>query len=288
MWDTLRRSWEFTKISYRIVWEHKALVIFPLLSTIAAIIVTASFLLPLWNSGQLEQWMHAADEGGAGEGGMGMVVTAFLFYFCNYFVIIFFNSGLTACAMQVLRGQDPTIGDGFSMAAKRIHQIFGWALVSATVGVLLRIIENAHERAGQIIAAILGTAWTAMTYFVVPVIVMEGAGPVEAFKRSLRTLRATWGTALVGHFSLGLIGFLVMLPFILVAVVLFVMASASGSTASVVLAVVLGGLVIAVGAAVTGAADVIFKAVLYEYATGRSLPSDIDTAEFRSAFAPKA
>ena len=102
------------------------------------------------------------------------------------------------------------------------------------------------------------------------------------------TLSRSWGFTKISYRIIENAHELVMLPFILVAVVLFVMASASGSTASVVLAVVLGGLVIAVGAAVTAAADVIFKAVLYEYATSRTLPSDIDTTEFRGAFAPKA
>ena len=34
------------------------------------------------------------------------------------------------------------------MAIARLPQIFAWALVSATVGVLLKVIENAHEKVG--------------------------------------------------------------------------------------------------------------------------------------------
>ncbi len=283
--ESIGRSWEFSKISYRIVWDHKNLLIFPILSTVAAALVIASFVLPLWGTGTLQQWsqMLESDPSAASRDPM-MWVLLFLFYFCNYFVIVFFNSALTACAMRVVSGEAPTVGYGLSMAAQRLPQILGWALVSAIIGVLLKLIENAHEKAGQFIAAIMGSAWTALTYFVVPVIVMEGAGPVASVKRSVTTLRSTWGTALVGNFSMGFLGFLVMLPFLLAAGVLIFGAIASQSLPLIVLGVGLGVLLIVIGAAATGAADVIFKAVLYNYATGRMIPEGIDTSRFDEAF----
>lgn len=93
----------------------------------------------------------------------------------------------------------------------RLPQIFAWALVSATVGVLLKLVENAHEKIGQFISAILGTAWTVVTFFVVPVLVVEKVGPFEAIKRSIALLKKTWGEALAGNFGLGLFMFLLML-----------------------------------------------------------------------------
>src|SRR5439155_1726273 len=85
---------------------------------------------------------------------------AFAFYFCNYFVIVFCNSALISCALMRFNGQEPTLADGFGAAWSRLPQIAAWALVSATVGILLKAIENAHERAGQTVSFILGTAWT--------------------------------------------------------------------------------------------------------------------------------
>src|SRR5581483_11173043 len=108
---------------------------------------------------------------------------------------------------------------GFRAAMARLPQIFAWALVSATVGVLLKVIENAHERVGAIIADLLGLAWSIMTFFVVPVLVVERVGPVDAVKRSISLLRETWGEALVGRAGLGFILFLLALPLILVAIV---------------------------------------------------------------------
>src|SRR5206468_674804 len=97
-------------------------------------------------------------------------------------------------------------------------QILAWALVSATVGVLLRAIES-NRQVGRFVSMILGTAWTIITYFVVPVLVVEKTGPFKAVGRSIELLKKTWGEALIGNFGLGFFEFLVVLPGILILIV---------------------------------------------------------------------
>ncbi|MFG0283346.1 MAG: DUF6159 family protein [Phycisphaerales bacterium JB039] len=289
MFATLSRSWEFAKISYGMLWACKSLVVFPIMSGAAAIVVLASFAAPLWGTGTIEQWMAAfeSEAGLSSAQQAAMWVTLFLFYFASYFVIVFFNTALTACAMQFIAGQTPSVSAGLSMASKRLPQILGWAFVSALIGVLLRAIENAHEKAGAIVAMILGSAWTALTFFVVPVIVIEGDGPVGAFKKSAGVLKNTWGTALVGQFSLGFLGMLIAIPVVLVCAGLGFAAWSSGSMTGVVAAIALGAVLLAIVGAVNSAADVVFKAVLYNYATGKSVPQGVDTSSFARAFATK-
>ena len=189
--------------------------------------------------------------------------------------------------MQALAGDRPTLRYGLRVAWRRFGPIFGWAVVSAVIGVLLRIIENSNKRAAQVVSAILGMAWTAMTYLVVPVIAVEGVGPVKAFKRSLAVLRQTWGTALVGNFSLGLLSFLVMLPVLLAAGALVYLGVVSGAAPVAGLCVAVAAVMVAGAIAFSSAADVVFKAVLFSYATGRTLPDDVDTRDFADAFAPR-
>jgi hypothetical protein len=291
MFATLSRSWKFAKISYGIIWDFKQLIVFPIISGAAALAVLASFVAPLWSSGTLEQWMAFADPDATVQPSTAdqaiMWTTLFLFYFCTYFVIVFFNSALTACAMKVISGEAPTIGYGLSMAGRRLPQIAAWAFVSALIGVLLKAIENVNEKAGRFIAAILGSAWTALTFFVVPVLVIEGVGPVTAIKRSIGTLRKTWGEALVGNFSMGFLSFLVILPVVVILFIVGGLAAASGSTAGVTAAIVLGVILVVIATAVTSAADVVFKALLYNHATGQSVPSTIDTSTFADAFRAK-
>lgn len=289
MFATLSRSWEFAKISYGILWACKSLIVFPIMSGAAALVVLASFAAPLWGTGTIDQWMAAFDDGGRPSPAMqaAMWATLFAFYFCSYFVIIFFNSALTACAMKFIAGETPSVSGGLSMASKRLPQIFAWALVSAIVGVLLRAIESANEKVGAIVAMLLGSAWTALTFFVVPVVVIEGDGPVGAFKKSAGVLKGTWGTALVGQFSLGFIGLLLALPVVLVCVGLGAWAVSTDSMAAIIPVAVVGAALLAVVAAANSAADVIFKAVLYNYATGKSVPQGIDTTSLSHAFAAK-
>jgi hypothetical protein len=138
-----------------------------------------------------------------------------------------------------------------------------------------------------LIAAVLGSAWTALAYFVVPVIVTDGVGPVEAFKRSVRTLKSTWGTALVGNFSMGFFSFLLMLPVLLVLFVLFGLAVAYESSIGLVAVVLLAIPVFMLLAATTTAAGTVFRTYLYAYATGRTVPEDLDTSRFGDAFRRK-
>jgi hypothetical protein len=101
------------------------------------------------------------------------------------------------------KGGDPTLVDGFRAAAARLPQIAGWALVAATVWLWLRVIESRSERVGEIVAGLLGMTWSAVPYFVVPVIVIERTGPVDAFRRPVSILRRTWGEALSANFGVG-------------------------------------------------------------------------------------
>ncbi len=284
MWDTFSRSWEYAKLSYSLVWRHKSLMIFPVLSTIAALLVSASFLLPLWQSGAGEGWIDAFGQQDE-RVPISAWITLFSFYLANYFVIVFFNSALVTCAMHAIRGERPYVGDGLKMAARRWHAILLWSIVSAVVGVVLRALES-HDKIGRIVAAVLGTAWTALTYFVVPVIVVENAGPFKAIKSSVQTLRETWGKALVGNFSLGLISFLIFLPVIIVAGLLIYAGIVTASFMLTATAIAGGVLMLAIAASLGAAADVVFKTLLYQYATGKDLPANVSPRAFQNAFRP--
>lgn len=287
MFDKISRSWEFAKMSYRILWRHKELIVFPAVSMIAAMIVTASFFFPLAMTGTLWKWLAFMDTETEGGGGVLVYVTAFLFYFCNYFVIVFFNVGLIANVFRAINGEATSISYGFAFAFRRLPQIVLWALVSAFLGVAIKALEKCHKKAGKIIAAVLGATWTALTYFVVPIIVVEGVGPVQAFKKSVATLRETWGTAVVGGFSLGMLGFLVLLPFLVLFAVLAFLAIGGKSIVGTAMALTGIFVLVMLHAAITSAADMVFKALLYCHATGRSLPADVDSSELAFAFVAK-
>jgi hypothetical protein len=151
---------------------------------------------------------------------------------------------------------------------------------------LLRLIENAHEKAGQIVSALLGTAWTIITFFVVPVLVVEKVGPFEAIQRSMAILRKTWGEALVGNMGIGLFVFLLALPWIalgLIGGMVCAKVSAALGVALITLAVAYFLIWLAIGPALHG----IFLGALYQYAANGEVPEGFDASAMRQAFRRK-
>lgn len=214
MFDSFSRSWEMISQSYAVLKKQKTLVLFPIFSGIACIIVAISFIAPIIAMPDLFQ--KVAKQGNDPDTRKWIfAIGGFLFYFINYFIIIFFNAALAACAVMHFKGMEPTLGDGLSAAGRRFPQILGWAFVAATVGMILKAIQDRSEWLGRIIVGILGLVWTAVTYLVVPVLAVEGKGPIDALKRSSELLRRTWGEGLAGGLTLGLVGFLLTLPGIL-------------------------------------------------------------------------
>jgi hypothetical protein len=148
------------------------------------------------------------------------------------------------------------------------------------------VIENAHEKAGQFISAILGTAWTVVTFFVVPVLVVEKVGPFDAIKRSVALLRQTWGEAVVGHFGIGLFMFLLMLPgFLIFGLAIFAMTVAPAAGLALLLLAVLYFIVCGV---ISSALNTIYLAALYQYASYKTIPQGFDPVVVERAFQPKA
>lgn len=283
MFERMANGWALAKESSAVLKQEKSLVLFPLLSGIACLLVLASFIVPVFMMGQnAGGFDKLADEWGESP---LIYVGVFLFYFVNYFVIVFFNSALVACAVVRFRGGDPTLGTGISAAMKRIPQITGWALVSATVGMLLKALEN-QERIGAIVSAILGTVWTIGTYFVVPVLVVEGLGPVEAVKRSMSVMKNTWGEAMTANFGIGLFTFLSSLPGI--GLIFFGARLVAADTQP------LGGILIVCGLIALLAVSLISSAVksillagLYLYAADGEVPQQFNRTTFQNAFGGK-
>ncbi|MGB0372155.1 MAG: DUF6159 family protein [Opitutales bacterium] len=272
----MSRSWEFAKLSYRTLFGNPHLLIFPFISGIASILVVVSFFIPLEMTGTLDRWIAAVDSAEGMPEDLALYLTTFAFYFCSYFTIIFFNTALIASVMDIIDGRNGSLGMGLRFAFKRLPAIFAWSLVSAAIGMLLKSLER-NEKIGRFVAGLLGSAWSALTFFVIPVIVTEGSGPYKAFTRSTKILRDTWGTALMGNFSLGTFGFLLMLPIILIGVLL---GSTFGLTVALAVSIPLALLAILLNTA----ADSVFKAYLFAYATGEALPNSVDASEMSEAF----
>lgn len=284
MFQRISTGWQLIKQSIQVLKLDKELLLFPLLSGISCLLVLASFAVPLFLSGALD----AAQQNQENVTGNVLAwVVLFVFYFVNYFVITFFNSALVGCAVIRLSGGDPTVGDGFRSAFARLPQIVGWALVSATVGVVLKMIESKSERVGQVVAGLLGMAWSVTTFFVVPVLVIEGLGPIASVKRSVAVMRKAWGEALVSNYGIGFLTFLLSLLGILPIIGGFALAG-SGSTTIGGILIGVGVLILITVSLVAPALNSIILAALYIYAVEDRMPEVFDANLVRGAFVPKS
>jgi heme/copper-type cytochrome/quinol oxidase subunit 3 len=228
----------------------------------------ASFIVPLYLTGA---WHPPAAEAGPARQVFyyGMW---FLFYAVNYFVVIFFNCALVACATIRMGGGEPTVGDGFRLATARLPAIMGWALISATVGLILHVIEERSEKIGQIVSALLGTAWSLVTYLVVPIMVVENKGPFDAFKDSSALLKKTWGEQVIGNSSFGLVFFVLGIP----AYLLIFLGIASAKGPALLACFGLAVAYFIVLALVQSALQAIFQTAVYLYARNGQVPEGFE------------
>jgi len=275
MFESIGRSFELVKASWRILSQDKKLLVFPVLSGIFTLIVVASFILPLFLSGALFS--------GAPTGQVPGIVYLFLFYVVCYFVAIFFNTGLITCVNARLQGQDATISEGLSNAVRHAASILVWAIIAATVGVILRAIGQRSGLIGRIAVAIVGGIWSLVTIFVVPVLILEDKGVFDAMKESGSLFKKTWGETVVGSISIGVIFGII----VIVGLLGVLGALVTGSTAVMILAVVLFVLLIAVVAVVSSAMQGIFVTALYTYAKTGTVPTGFGKGVLENAFVPK-
>jgi hypothetical protein len=277
VFERISNSWKLAKASAAVLSADKELMLFPALSAVMLVLVTVAFALPIFLTENAEGMLQGA----------GSYVIAFLFYLVSYFVIFFCNSALVGAAMIRLRGGDPTVADGFRIAGSKVGTIFGYALLAATVGMVLRAIQERAGFIGKIIVGLIGMAWNLATFLVVHVLVTEDVSPVDAVKRSMALLRKTWGEQVIGGFSLGAITALATFLLILVFVPLMFLAFAAKS--GVIIGLVIGGFVLSllllslVNATLSG----IYTAALYRYAAEGDLSQGFEASMVEGAFRPK-
>ncbi|HEX4823918.1 MAG TPA: DUF6159 family protein [Candidatus Polarisedimenticolaceae bacterium] len=276
--NAFTRSWELVKASWSVLRDDKELMVFPVISTIAVVLVMVSFAVPMFLTGIFE--------GGFAEGlpVIGLAL-GFLFYVVQYIVIFYCNSALIGAAMIRLDGGKPTLGDGFRIASSRFGAIVGYALISATVGVLLRSIAR-RGFIGRLIASALGFGWNLATFLAVPILVVEGIGPVEAVKRSTELLKKTWGEQIVGNigigFAFGMISFFTVAAFAGVVIV----AVNTHMIPLVIAAVVLGVTSLLALGLVGSTLTAIYTAAVYRYAVkgdgGAAFPAELVSGAFQA------
>jgi hypothetical protein len=260
MFQRLANSWELVKESLRVLQADKELMIFPVISSIGVVIVSLTFILPMIIAGAFDSFFARGGEV------MGFIVL-FVFYIVEYTVIFFANTALVGAAMIRLRGGDPTVNDGLKIASSRFGVILGYALISATVGMILRLISQRGGTIGRIVTGLFGLAWNVATFLVVPVLAAENVGPIDAVKRSTSLLKRTWGEQIAGNIGIGAVFGLLIMGVIILGIVLVILFASLESSALMILTLVVFTLIVVLLGLVHSALNGIYTAAVYQYAT---------------------
>ena len=280
--DRLFRSWDLLERSFAILKSDKELLWLPVMSALyclaAALIIGSAAMITV-----VLPAMPLHDVAQRKALGQQLLPFGFLFYFVTYAVGIYFNVALVSIASDRLAGGHATLKEGLQTAWQRKWSILQWALLAATVGVLLQMVEQRLSFIGRIVTRITGYVWTLASFFVVPVLAAEDMGPGEALFESAEIFRKTWGEEVAGSFSFGLISVVLALPGLLFPV----LGARLGQTemlAGVALMVIYWMLL----ALVCSAARGIFVAALYRYANTQEVSGGFDRNDLSRAWQRKS
>jgi hypothetical protein len=266
----IKRGWGLTKKSWALLNTHRELIRFPIYGAVATTLLAIVFLGPglyLLDTDKLA----------------GAIPLLIIGVYVLSVVGFYFSVALAAAADKIFRGQGGvTVGDGLAVARERFSQICGWAAISTAISVLMGVLENQGGIFGEIAARVVGMAWSLVTFLAVPVIAIEGTGPVETLKRSASMFRERWGQQITGNVAIGAaVGLLGVLPGAIL-IVAGVMLWSSASFLGAVL-VVIGALVLAIAMLVSRALSGIFGVALYRYALDGETVGGFTKDELESA-----
>jgi hypothetical protein len=285
VFDKISRSWALAGQCWDVLKQDPKLLVFPLLSSIALLILLGSFAVPV-----IAIYHSAAPsvaDGTAHTSRLLFYITTYAFYVVTYTVMMFFNSALISVALKRLDGESASIGDGLRTALANLPAIVGYALIAATVGTLLRAIEERVGFIGRIVVAIIGAGWTLATAMTLPVLIEEGVGPVEAISRSLDLLRRNWGENLIGNGGISVGIAVIAIPIMIVAMFLTFAAVATHATGTIVLAVLFCAFTVVTIGLVSTTLHTIYTAALYRFATGSKENAGIDGELLAGAYRVK-
>lgn len=268
----IARGWGLSMKSLALIGHDRALLVFPTISLVSTVAAAALIFGPTF------AW--SASSGGDAPWIVGGLIG---FYVLNV-ISTFFGVAFIAVARRSIAGEPWSMSDGWSAASSRLGPILWWALVSTIVGLLLQALERV--RGGVLVNVIarwvVGAAWSLATFFIVPVLAVEGGTPFAAAKRSTQIIRKRWGEGIVGATAIG--GLFTIVFFAGIVPIVLGAAAITSSPFIGLLLIVIGALILVGGIVVNSTASQLFRYVLYEYAVADRIVGDFSSSDLDSSF----
>jgi hypothetical protein len=278
MFQRIKHGWQLTKKSWAVIREHPSLAKLPLIGGLLALATALVLVVPglfLINA--------QADAARA----VGFVLIA-VGSFTASFIVIYHNVILAAAANDALQGREPDIGAARAVARRRAPTIAAWALVSAIVSIAFTILRDRGGTIGRIAASLGSAVWSLVTFLVIPVVALEGIGPIEAIKRSTNLTKRRWGQQVTGNIVIGGISTVVTIIGVVLAAggIFLILGGGAAAIIGGILAVVGLGIAVA-GAVFGGATKGVFGVALYHFAAEDQAIGPFSNHDLASAASPR-
>jgi hypothetical protein len=267
MAGSIGRSYRLLGASWRLLGADPKLLLLPFASFVLSLAVAGFF----FSSGLI--W-------GDGRSSIASWIALYVMYSIIAFIGICFDATVVAVALKRLDGEDASIRDGWAMVRERLGTVIRWALVAATVGVILRAIQERLGVVGWIAGLVGSIAWGLVTFFVLPVLLFEPVDVRGAIRRSAGIFRQRWGEQITASVTIGAALFVLWIPLMVVGLLLMVVSVWLG--VAVMIASFVGLLTIT-----TTLTDV-FNAALYRYAVAGQVPEGFTAMDFESVVKPRS
>jgi hypothetical protein len=262
------------KVSWKVLRKDRELLLLPVLSFLASILVLTMLWLPTLSAIDTS---GLADEGG--DPGAVLIVVGVISAMAMSIISVFFNGALVAGAHERLSGGDPTVRSALGRALSRLSGLLPWAIITGTVGLILQAVRERAGWMGRFVVNMVGMAWQTATFLVVPAIVIDDHGAVSGLKASAALLKRTWGENIAARVGFGLLGLVAAIPAV---IVLF--ATGALGDAALVVGILLAVPYLALVVVVLTALNAVFQTALYLYATTGSVPAGFDDSNLQDSF----
>jgi hypothetical protein len=306
----LTRSWGLFCACWGVLRSQPTLAIYPIISGIASTIFVAMFMVPLFFAGYFDRMFDgilqtdamrttSTTYAGSDPGSVYAAITPDFLPWQTWVVMLalglvlnivtnFCNAAFTAATLIRMSGGQVTVGEAFGVAAARFPAIIGYSMIGATVGLVIRMIEERIGLLGRVIGLAVGIAWAVATFLVVPILVVENVGPIEGIKRSMALLRRAWGEGLICRVGIGAASGLIGLVIGMSGGLVILVAVTSGMLPLAAFAMIVTTLALLALGVLSRTLSGIFMAALYAYATDRGVMPGIPAEMIRGAFGPKS
>lgn len=216
--------------------------------------------------------------GESGEGESSPLIYAFLFcvYVISAFTLAFSQAGISHIVYTRAKGGDATLGQGLSVALSHSSSLFLWSLITSTVGLVLRFLAERSKILTRILLSVLGAAWSVLTYFVVPAMVIDKKSAFASIGHSTEVFKRSWGETFISNISISIV-FMVGNIFIVIVGAFLGVAAIAYEILPLALAVLVLMIVALIFSSILQSAlNGVIKTLLYLYASENFVPTNFD------------